>query len=106
MGFWHKYTRYLKSGHWRQLRLAAFERDNYRCSLCKKKFLERQLNGHHLNYHKDLYKSTVEEIQTLCISCHEKLHAAKRAQRKANRRSRNAAPNLTDLILNFSASDQ
>lgn len=90
-----QYVRYLASGHWKQLRHKAFKRDGFQCILCGSK---TNLNGHHKKYRRDLDKCTVDDIETLCLKCHEAHHLRKREFRKINRQLR-----LTTIILYYSA---
>lgn len=95
------YLAYLESAHWKKLRLQTFERDGLKCCLCSS---QKQLQGHHLRYRKDLKACTVDDIQTLCISCHKKEHRRLAQERKRNRKSKSNDP-IVNLLLNYSATD-
>ena len=65
-----EYKEYLKSDHWKAIRLKALDRAGYRCQLCSSK---QHLNVHHNTYvnrgHEDL-----KDLVVLCRECHKKFH--------------------------------
>lgn len=65
------YKNYLKSSHWKTLKKLTFQRDNYRCIKCNS---TNNLRGHHIRYKTVLTDCTINDIQTLCCKCHDKLH--------------------------------
>lgn len=67
------YDEYLKTDHWQQVRSEALQRANYRCQLCCSK---ENLNVHHNNY-ENLWNEQLEDVVTLCRSCHAKFHNIK-----------------------------
>ncbi len=95
-----RYQRYLNSSHWNQLRKQAFKRDGFKCTQCG---TGKNLRGHHLRYRKDLMLCTVDDILTLCGTCHEQLHRDKSRLRRFNRTVRKSNQKLIDLILDYSA---
>ena len=52
-------------------RAEALFRDNYTCLNCGKGLPEVKLNVHHINW--DHYDNRLENLITLCVSCHAKL---------------------------------
>lgn len=64
---------------WRRVRQQAFERDGFKCVACGS---SDKLHGHHLNYHR-VGSERVEDIVTLCESCHSKEHAWGQRERRA-----------------------
>ncbi len=60
-----------KHPRWQQLRLKVFERDGWECVGCGDK--EETLVAHHLRYCGLPYESPIEDLQTLCQSCHDGL---------------------------------
>ena len=94
-----EYYRYLESSHWRNLRYRAFKRDSFKCVRCGSDF---RLQGHHIRYRKNIFDCTVNDIQTLCKTCHEKHHREKAKERKANR-GRRSERRLIWVLLNFDA---
>ena len=57
----------------RRIRRAVRERDNYTCRRCGDTEGGR-LHSHHLKAEKDGGKATVENLITLCLSCHCEEH--------------------------------
>jgi Restriction endonuclease len=78
------YLIYLESAHWRKLRREAFIRDGFQCVSCGS---NQNLRGHHIRYRKDLFKCTVDDIETRCEDCHTALHAGKKRSRKLKRKA-------------------
>lgn len=65
-----KYTTYLATDHWRELREAKLLEANYRCQKCKRK---SRLQVHHVDYAR-LGRERLSDLMVLCESCHEKEH--------------------------------
>jgi 5-methylcytosine-specific restriction endonuclease McrA len=88
-------TKYLKSYHWKQLRLAKLTLT----PLCEECGDGHRVEPHHLRY-KNLYDVQVSDLQTLCRKCHVKKHlpisTIKRKKRK--HKLRNIFRNRTQLI--------
>lgn len=61
---------YLKSVEWQKLRTLVFTRDNYTCQSCGSK---SSLNAHHITY-EDLGMESLDQLTTLCTTCHTALH--------------------------------
>lgn len=57
------------------LRLACLIRDSFLCRLCHKK--NGNLEAHHIIHRSAGGKDTIENLATLCGSCHDKLHDGK-----------------------------
>lgn len=51
---------------------ACFNRDNYTCQCCKTK--RGTLNAHHIIYRSKGGADTLDNLITLCVDCHKKLH--------------------------------
>lgn len=71
-----KYASYLKSNHWKCIRMAAINRWGDRCANCS----IPKVDVHHLAY-RNLYDVTVEDLMPLCRRCHENVHASVRLSR-------------------------
>jgi 5-methylcytosine-specific restriction endonuclease McrA len=95
-----RWIHYLRSSHWRNLRIQAFERDGYKCGRCGSR---AKLRGHHKRYRSDLTLCTVDDVETLCEACHAKHHKQKRKARKLERRPRRKRDHLVDIICRFGA---
>jgi hypothetical protein len=71
-----KYTDELKDPRWQKVRLAVFERDDWRCHWCGSKSLS--LNVHHIIYtKKHPWSENKDNLETVCEKCHKKLHDKK-----------------------------
>jgi hypothetical protein len=55
-----------------QLRNKVKGRDGYRCQKCKEKHSWKRIHIHHIDY--DKTNNSIENLITLCISCHMKHH--------------------------------
>lgn len=91
---------FYKSGAWNNLRQQALKRDNYECQECKRQGKvhvdsvkvegERksvELNVHHKYEIKHYPKLalTLDNLETLCLNCHNVMHDRVFGQTKANR---------------------
>ncbi len=92
--------RFYRSSDWQQLRQHALERDNWECQECKRngyvhvdsKKVEGQrksieLNVHH-KYEIEHYPKLalmLDNLETLCIECHNKVHGKGFKPGKRNR---------------------
>lgn len=81
-----KYTKYIASKEFKEIKDIVFERDNYSCCSCgwniseydpDKKSNKRTLQCHHKTY-KHLYdeKNHLDDLSTLCSVCHRAIHSA------------------------------
>lgn len=68
------YHRYLNSEHWKQLRQQVLDRDGHRCVRCQ----GVPAVAHHRFYRKKFHHSVPEDLESLCVVCHEKEHQIKR----------------------------
>lgn len=69
------YRWYLKSPEWKERRLKALIRADYRCERCNKFGLELQV--HHLSY-ANLGHERDDELQVVCVPCHGKADTERR----------------------------
>lgn len=70
--------------NWNEQRFKCYERDNYTCQICNVKCISRndlnENNGskiiqcHHINDFESEEDNELENLITLCASCHKKLH--------------------------------
>lgn len=67
-----EYKSFLRGDYWRSVRQVILQRDNYCCQQCGSK---DKLQVHHLTYkhHKEEHKY-LEDLITLCQSCHSSIH--------------------------------
>ena len=61
----------MQSEKWRQLRRMAIKRDEHKCFICDN---EKNLEVHHCVYPKDIFKTKLYCVITLCRKCHLKIH--------------------------------
>lgn len=72
---------YLKSDHWKQLRLKKLAK-NPNCEKCNK---SGRVDVHHKEY-RNLYDVTIDDLQTLCREHHDEIHKETGIPRKHKRR--------------------
>lgn len=65
-----EYQEYLKSDHWKEIRLKALDRAGNRCQLCSS---TDNLNVHH-NTYKNRGNEDLKDLVVLCRECHAKFH--------------------------------
>ena len=65
------YEAYLRSPHWKVLRMRVLTRDRWRCVLCGGK---RRLHVHHDRYD-SLGCEPLETLKTMCSRCHARIHS-------------------------------
>jgi len=71
---WRKnYVEYLKSREWFEKRKSFLKHFNNTCQSCNRSFNPEYLNVHHRSY-KNLGNETIEDINCLCVYCHQKEH--------------------------------
>lgn len=70
---WSDYGQYLRSPAWKRKRKAALKRDGYRCRVCNR---GQYLEVHHRRYPAVLGTESVNDLTTLCNSCHNYLTGA------------------------------
>lgn len=61
---------YMLSEEWQELRTLVFIRDKHTCQSCGS---QTSLNCHHITY-EDLGMETLDQLTTLCTTCHTALH--------------------------------
>lgn len=61
---------YYKTPHWQRKRLERMEFDGHRCCHCR---ATTELTVHHWHY--DLFNEDIEDLVTLCRTCHWRIHA-------------------------------
>ena len=69
------YSQKLLDPRWQQMRLRVYERDGFRCRICKCE--TKTLNAHHVHYHPYAdgpWDYDIESIITLCSDCHSDEH--------------------------------
>ena len=63
---------YLKSDAWKRKRFVVLKRDNWKCVHCGQKATQ----VHHKRYaQKNIGKEPIEWLESVCKSCHERLHS-------------------------------
>lgn len=68
--------RYKGIKDWRYLRMDTLSRDNFTCRLCNTDYrhLPQLLHAHHIVYLKNGGENVIDNLMTLCKSCHFELH--------------------------------
>jgi hypothetical protein len=73
------YEKFLLDGYWGDVRAAVLERDENQCQLC---LSESCLQVHHKTYeHRGLEHIYLDDLITLCVSCHQKFHDIKTGEK-------------------------
>jgi 5-methylcytosine-specific restriction endonuclease McrA len=90
-------VKFYKSDAWQELRLKALERDHYECQECKRQGMvytdqhdpdkHKRLDVDHM---KEIYTHPelaleIDNLETLCIKCHNKKHGRFKYTPKQNR---------------------
>ncbi len=68
------YSTYIKSNDWRKKRKYAIHVAEHQCVKCKIKNVPFEV--HHLHY-KTLYHERLEDVEVLCVPCHDRAHKEK-----------------------------
>lgn len=68
--WWKKYSAYLKSEAWRELRAKVIADRGFRCESCGN---YGQVQAHHLTYER-VGHERIEDLKVLCKPCHEASH--------------------------------
>lgn len=68
------YKKYLKSEHWKNLKLQKRKSKYKGCAVCDSK---NHLELHHLLYRKRLEDTLTEDLRWFCSRCHETIHELK-----------------------------
>jgi len=63
---------------WNGQRILALERDDFRCMKCGYSILERRICVHHIKPFKQSEDNDLENLISLCLGCHRKIHANER----------------------------
>ena len=67
------YRVYINSKERKEKRIKFFIKYKFKCQLCKKEFLSKNLNLHHHTYER-VWKERNSDFAIVCISCHQKIH--------------------------------
>ena len=65
-----RYSEYLKSKEWAEIRIDLFNKRGKKCEWCDCK---KSLQVHHLHY-RNIFREEPEDLVILCKVCHEKEH--------------------------------
>lgn len=74
------YDQYLRSPEWKELRQKRIQRDNYQCVICGS---AKNLDVHHISYIHMGESGEIDDLITLCRSCHQKIHEYDIARKQA-----------------------
>ena len=66
------YYDYMHSEEWRKKRLKVLKRDGFRCQMCG---TAKNLRVHHINYEHLDTDAELDDLITLCDTCHTQIHA-------------------------------
>lgn len=65
------YHDYLLTEYWKELSIKAKQRDGNRCKICNN---SNHLNAHHRTYKNRGKENEIDDLITLCQSCHQMIH--------------------------------
>lgn len=65
---------YLKSDHWKNLRLEKLVKSGTLCHFCRRDSVSNDV--HHVKYPKDLKDTKLRHLRVLCRGCHDLVHEA------------------------------
>ena len=69
------YKNYMRSDAWAQKKQQRMQIDDYSCVMCgRSKDHCRTLQVHHISYRRLGNEDVLEDLCTLCGSCHRKIH--------------------------------
>lgn len=68
-----KYKEYLKTQQWKHKKFKRIKLDGYMCQQCFERVKLNTSNCHHITYNR-LGREHMEDIITVCIACHKKIH--------------------------------
>ena len=74
------YYDYIRSAEWQEKRMQRLMMDGFRCKLCGSGI---NLQVHHISYDNMCQDAEIDDLVTLCKTCHEKVHSTD-LERKAN----------------------
>lgn len=77
------YNDYLRTRHWRKIRIKTAEKNNYHCELCEKE-VKVGFHIHHKTY-RNLGNENLEDLMFLCENCHQNLHSILRSHRNIDK---------------------
>lgn len=66
-----QYINYINSKEWKDFRLSIIKERGYKCEKCGNE--KKVIHAHHLTYERFM-KELPEDIQLLCVTCHEQVH--------------------------------
>lgn len=74
--WFERYNRYLQTEQWQRVRKAVFERDEGRCTNCRRQLTLEEMECHHIFYSgfNRFGHSQPDECITLCKKCHAEMH--------------------------------
>ena len=58
----------------RNLKIDCYERDGFRCQLCRRRYGTSNLHPHHIYPKGRLRLDVIENLLTVCTECHRLLH--------------------------------
>ncbi len=87
------YQKYLKSDHWKKVRVERLKIDGDKCLVCMSKFC---LNVHHVNY-KNIGAEQMEDLRTLCEPCHKKAHLTSKGKKISLNKSQELIARVVEL---------
>lgn len=72
------YSEKLRDPRWQALRLAVFQRDDFKCQYCQDTTTELQV--HHHSYYGEPWEAPIDTLTTYCKVCHSIIEDIKKHQ--------------------------
>ena len=70
LGWWWGWDKGIYPPYWEELRDYVFQRDDYTCSVCNKRFGKGKLVAHHIHHKEDGGIDSARNLSTMCVDCH------------------------------------
>jgi len=70
LGWWYGWEHGIFPPYWEELRDYVFQRDDYTCQECHRRFSKGQLVAHHIKHKEDGGEDSARNLVTMCKSCH------------------------------------
>lgn len=95
-----KYSKYLKSKEWHELKIDLIQIRGCKCEKCNIKPAPNKLHVHHISYDR-LYNEELNDLMLLCANCHRKEHGINKRAKVKNKikpkRGRKKSPSIDYL---------
>ena len=70
LGWWWGWEKGIFPPYWNELRDYVFQRDDYTCQECHRRFSKGRLVAHHIKHKEQGGEDSARNLATMCIECH------------------------------------